>query len=247
MKKGSTVVTVACVAAVASVALLGCSDVRITGELDGRVLRATGTVAAWIDSTSFEDQDDGTAKRVNRPSDTTRLHLEFFEPVFDPTVDFGSLPAGERLALADEISRGDRLSVSILRGEAARAGDEIKSLPKEGLPPEVLPFVDFTRISLADKPSADATYPDEVARPGSDITTVFAVDETTPELVGTLSIEVAAEADEKKALEGEVLVEFGAELLPERIAECNFDRFGQGAIDACTLLPFAGGVAGPLP
>ena len=233
------------VVAVVVVALTAaCGDVRITGTLGDRTLRATGTVAAWLDATSFEDQGDGSSKRVNRATDATELHLEFFEPVFDPSVDFGALPAGERTALIDEVSRGDQLSIRIRRGEALRPGDNIKSLPDVGLPPEVLPFIAGTGIALRERVVDDASYPDEIARPGTDITTRFAVDQTTPALSGTLTIEVDRADDEDGALRGELVIEFTAELLPERVAECNFDRFGQGPVDACTLAPTVSGSLG---
>ena len=194
--------------------LAGCGDVHVTGTLGERVLRCTGTVAVWLDATSFQDQGDGSFERVERVTDATELHLEFFEPVFDPAVDFGALPAGERTALVDDISRGDQLSITVRRGEALRPGDDIASLPEQGLPPEVLPFVTSTLITLRER----------------------AVDETAPSLAGTITIEVEADDDEDAALEGKLAIEFNAELLPERIGECNFDRFGQGDVDACTLV-----------
>ncbi|MDP2344692.1 MAG: hypothetical protein Q8O67_27330 [Deltaproteobacteria bacterium] len=231
MKKAAVVVVVVVAAAVS-----GCGDVRITGLLGERLLRSTGTVAAWLDSTVYEDKGDGSLSRVDRITDATELHLEFFEPVFDPTVDFGALPPGERAALADNIARGDQLSIRIRRGEALRPGDDIESLPEQGLPPQVLPFISLTTIALRERPVDDASYPEEVLRPGSAVSTEFAVGETTPTLSGTLTIDVDADVGEDAALEGKVVVEFSAELLPERIAECNFDRL-QGPIDACTLAP----------
>ncbi len=216
--------------------LAGCGDVHVTGTLGERVLRCTGTVAVWLDATSFQDQGDGSFERVERVTDATELHLEFFEPVFDPAVDFGALPAGERTALVDDISRGDQLSITVRRGEALRPGDDIASLPEQGLPPEVLPFVTSTLITLRERAVDDANYPELIARPGTEVTTSFAVDETAPSLAGTITIEVEADDDEDAALEGKLAIEFNAELLPERIGECNFDRFGQGDVDACTLV-----------
>ncbi len=232
------------VASVVVVVGSGCADARITGTLGDRTVRATGTVAAWLDTTLFVDQGDGSATREDRSTDASTLHIELFEPAFDAAVDFGALSAGERTALVDEISRGDRISVVVRRGEALRAGDDIASLPSQGLPPEVLPFVDGIAIALREPAVDGASYPEEVARPGSEIEAEFAIDQTTPILSGTLSIDVAAADDEGEALEGTLVIEFATELLPERIAECNFDRFGQGAVDACTLAPFSAGQPG---
>ena len=225
------------VVVVVAAVVAGCGDVCMTGAFGPRAMRATGTVAAWLDSTVFEDQGDGSVKRTPRDTDATVLHLEFFEPRFDPTVDFGALPAGERTALLDDISRGDQLSVRVQRGEALRPGDAIASLPDEGLPPEVLPFIGLTAVQMRDRVDGDAGYPDAVARLGSRVTSRLAVEQTTPTLVGTLTVTVKAADGEDAALEGEVVVDFDAELLAERVAECNFDRFGQGPIDVCTLAP----------
>lgn len=232
------------VVVVAGIAGGGCADARITGSLGDRTVRATGTVAAWLDSTVFVDQGDGSATREDRSTDASALHIELFEPVFDPSVDFGELSGSERAALLDDIGRGDHVGVVVRRGEALRAGDEIGTLPKEGLPPEVLPFVDGIVIDLRERPADGSAYPDDVARAGSDVSAEFVVDETAPVLSGTLTLEVDADEDEDQALEGKLVIEFTTELLPERIAECNFDRFGQGAIDACTLAPRVAGSIG---
>ena len=220
----------------------GCGNISITGALGERVLRATGTVAAWVDASTVEPGADGSAQRIDRVTDSTELHLEFFESVFDSRAAVGAVSAAESSALVDDINGGDRLSIRVRRGESVRAGDQIASLPVQGLPPEVLPFVVSTRISLREPIAATAAYPDEIARPGSTVTTTFDVETTTPDLVGTLTIVVDAAEGEDEALTGEFVVEFSAELLPERIAECNFDRFGQGAIDPCTLGPISDAV-----
>ncbi len=218
------------------VGVSGCSDIRITGALGDRTVNATGTVAAWVDSTVFVDQGDGSFTREDRSTDATVLHIELFQPVFDPSVDFGSIAAGERAALDDDIARGDHVAIVVARGEAVRDGDKIVSLPSDGLPPQVLPFVDSVIITLVAPRAEDDGYPTEVARAGSVVDAVFDVDTTAPVLAGKIDVDVSADDDEDSALEGTLSVSFQAELLSERTAECNFRSPGQG-LDPCTLAP----------
>lgn len=221
---------------VAGVVVGGCGDVRITGALGDRTVNATGTVAAWVDSTVYVDQGDGSFSRQDRSTDATVLHIELFQAVFDPSVDFGAIAAGERAALEDDIERGDHVAIVVARGEALRDGDSIASLPSDGLPPQVLPFVDSVTITLVAPREEDDGYPEEVARAGSIVDAVFEVDSTAPVLAGTVDVDVEADDDEDSALEGSLAVSFSTELLPERTAECNFRATGQG-LDPCTLAP----------
>lgn len=221
---------------IVGVVVAGCGDVRITGALGDRTVNATGTIAAWIDSTVYVDQGDGSFSREDRKTDATVLHIELFQPVFDPSVDFGSIAAGERAALEDDIARGDHVAITIARGEALRDGDSIATLPRDGLPPQVLPFVDDVAITLVAPRDAEGGYPEEVARAGSVVEAVFDVDSTAPVLAGTIDVDVSADDDEDSALEGSLSVSFQTELLPERTAECNFASPGQG-LDPCTLAP----------
>ena len=84
----------------------GCGNISITGALGERVLRATGTVAAWVDASTFEPGADGSAQRIDRVTDSTELHLEFFESVFDSRAAVGAVSAAESSALVDDINGG---------------------------------------------------------------------------------------------------------------------------------------------
>jgi hypothetical protein len=222
------------VAAVVAALGAGCGNgIRITGTLGDRPLEAAGTAAAWVDATEFVDGGDGSFALANRPTDATVLHLAFFEAVFDPAADVSQMTVGERAARADAIAAGDRLDVTVQRGEAVRPGDALATLNDGELPPQVLPFIVGIDVALVDNGGVD--YPDAIARAGSTRTATLDVSEVTPVFQGVLDIDVAAADGEAGAAEGNVVVEFAATLLPERLAECNFARDAQGAIDPCTL------------
>jgi hypothetical protein len=217
----------------------GCSPVNVTGAFGDRALRVGGTAAAWVDATEYVvDASGGTPVLTERGTDAVVLHLLFTEAVFDPRLDLRALPAGDRDAIRSDIERGDRLFIDVRRGDVIRPGDPIALVPADGsLPPEVLPFLDKVAIVFGE-PVLDesSAYPDRAPRVGSQLAATFEVSETSPELVGEISLEAKkAEGEGDGFLEGEVTVGFGVELLPERLAECNFAEFDQGIAGACNL------------
>lgn len=231
---------VALVVVVALLALASaCSEVQVTGTFGERALRVSGTVAAWVDETEYVlDTDGGAPVLKDRDTDAVVMHILFTEAVFDPRVDLRALPAGEAEAIRSDIDRGDRLLLDIRRGNVMRPGDPIELVPTDGsLPPEVLPFIEKVVINLGE-PVIDqsTTYPERAPRVGSKLEVVLDVTETSPALVGSVNLQAEKAPGEGDGfLEGEVTVAFGAELLPERLAECNFAQFAQGLVDACDL------------
>jgi hypothetical protein len=218
------------------------ADVRIAGGLDGRALRATGTVAAWVDRSGFVRDPDGALVLVDRTVGDTWLHVRFFETVFDPSVSFDRLPSAERVALEEELARGDQITVAVARGAALRAGDAITADGNEGTP-EVLPYIDSVVVALRDGNRGAASYPESLADAiVDDKSAALDVEAVSPRIAGALRFRVtpagvdgSAGGDEDRG--SEIAVDFSAALLPERVAECNFERGGAGAVDACTLAP----------
>jgi hypothetical protein len=220
--------------------LVACSsgaDVRIDGDVGGRPLRATGTVAAWVDRTAYAFDDVGGVTLQDRAVGETRLHLRFFEAVFDAAISFDRLPTAERDALDDELTRGDSIAIDVERGAALRDGDRIERPGIDGLP-EVLPYIAAIEVALRDAGRGTETYPDSLpAAVVVDDSVSFAVASVEPRIAGEITFRVAAVDD--AADDDDIVVAFSAALLPERVAECNFDRAGAGVVDACSLAPTA--------
>ena len=217
----------------------GCSPVVVTGGFGERPLRVSGTAAAWVDATEYVlDTAGGTPVLSDRDTDAVVLHLFFTEAVFDPRTDLRSLPAGERDAVRADIERGDQLRVGVRRGDVIRPDDVIQLVPTDGsLPPEVLPFIQAVDITLGEPViSQSSAYPERASRLGTKLAVAFEVTETSPELIGEIIIDAKkADGEGDGFLEGRVTVGFGVELLPERLAECNFAEFDQGLAGACDL------------
>jgi hypothetical protein len=212
----------------------------VTGTFGERQLRVGGTIAAWVDLTEYVfEEGTNTPVLVDRNTDDIVLHLLFTEAVFDPRQDLRALTAGERAALEADIARGDRLLVDVQRGNVLRNGDEIELIESNGtLPPEVLPFISRTLITLGE-PVLDrgAKYPDTAPRIASGLDVSLRADETSPNLAGEITIDAEAvdNVDAEGVLEGRVTITFDTELIAERLAECNFQPNGAGVVDACTL------------
>lgn len=218
---------------------LSCSPVVVTGAFGDRALRVSGTAAAWVDATEYVvDSGGGAPVLSDRDTDAVVLHLLFTEAVFDPRVDLRSLPAGERDAVRADIERGDQLRVDVRRGDVIRPGDPIELVPTDGsLPPEVLPFIEKVALALGEPVLDESSgYPERAPRIGTKLTAALNVEETSPELIAEVVLEAArADGEGDGFLEGEVTVGFGAALLPERLAECNFAASDQGLASACDL------------
>ncbi len=225
---------------VAGALFSGCSPVVVSGDFGGRALDIGGTAAAWLDETAYvADAGGDTPVLKDRATDAVVLHLMFSQAVFDPRVDLRTLSAADRQAILDDIARGDELLVDVSRGNVIREGDKNITLVKSdgSLPPEVLPFISDVTIHLRSPVISEADrYPDRVAQVASDRTARLVVEQTSPELSATLEIGAKKSDNENKGfLEGNIKVQFTLELLPERLAECNFARGDAGVVDACDL------------
>jgi hypothetical protein len=210
---------------------LACADaVRARGTVDGRAVRAVGTVAAWVDRTAYAADEAGVPELVERPSSSTTLHLQFFEPVFDPTVSFAELSFAERLALEDAIARGDSIAVRVGRGAALRDGDRVEPPGSDGVP-EVLPYLLETTVALRGEGDGATNYPDRLplAAVSAD-RALLDVRTVQPRLEGTLALTFG---------EDDVVIDFAATLIAERTGECSFARLDAGILDACSLAPVA--------
>lgn len=238
-----------CLAFACACATVGCTRVQVTGELGGEPLQVTGTAVAWLDETAYVQEDDTAAPElVDRSTDDTVLFLRFFEATFDAEADFAALPAGQRQRIADDIAQGDQLLVEIRRGNVLREDDEVKLVNDVGgLPPEILPYLSAVDVRFGAPPLHDSRYPEHAPRLGSDRKALLEVDTLSPDFSGKLTFEVKEADGEADLVTGKVTVFFAVELLPERLAECNFSPGGAGAVDPCTLNARAGALAGAGP
>jgi hypothetical protein len=235
-----------CVAFACASVFAGCTRVQVTGELGGEPLQVTGTAVAWLDETTYVQEDDGSAPElVDRNTDDTVLFLRFFEAAFDAEADFAALPAGQRQRIFEDIAQGDQLLVEIRRGNVLREDDKVKLVDDVGgLPPEILPYLSSVDVRFGAPALRDARYPETAPRLGSDRKALLEVDTLSPEFGGKLTFEVKEAEGESDLVTGKVTVLFAVELLPERLAECNFSPAGAGVVDPCTLNARVGGLAG---
>ena len=231
--------TIVCVALAVGCAGSACTATTVEGTFGKRELHVSGTAFGWLDETEYiADSAGGTPVLSDRPTDAVQLHLIFSEAAFDPRVDMRTLPAGEQERILSDIARGDRLNVDVQRGSVIRPNDDIRLVANDGsLPPEVLPFITNVAVALGDPVlGPTARYPDHVARVGSKRTAKLTVTDTSPDLVGAVKITAKkADGEADGFIEGTVTVHFDIELLPERLAECNFAAADAGIVDPCTL------------
>lgn len=218
----------------------GCGSFVSSGDVGGRPVRLDGTGVAWMDTTTYE-ADQGEVVRTERPSDETTLHLLFSSVVFDPGVDIRSLPVAERLQLMYEMSRGDSLSMAIRRGDRVDEGDTLRYDNTDPEIPESGPYLASASLQLGEEPlSRESEYPDRIEWAGSGLRVTLTLNQTEPRIQGEADIEVFAreqEAELAGVAEGKVELRFDVEVLPERLAECNFDPAGAGGIvDPCDTL-----------
>lgn len=217
----------------------GCASLSSEGEVGGQPVLLDGTGAAWIDATKYE-VDGGEFVLRERASDETALHLMFSSASFDPGVDMRTLPMADRLRISDEISRGDSLNLVVLRGDRVAAGDSLRYDSEDIDPPESGPYLAGVSFRLG-LPTLDreSEYPDEVKRVATGRTARLDIEEVEERLIGVVDVEVTrADIDDGRGAQGSFTVRFDVELLPERLAECNFDRTsGAGVgVDPCATL-----------
>jgi hypothetical protein len=216
----------------------GCSNVTAIGDVDGEAVQADGTGFAWIDATTYA-LDADRLRLTDRPSEDVVLRMVFTEAVFDPTADLRSLSGAERDRVAQDLRDGDRVDARVRRGDQLLPGDTLEfHSGSSALPPEASPFIDDVVVALGRPPVNEVVaYPDEVLPLGRDRRAQLELSQTSPRLVGRLDVQINAD-DDVEDLEdvkaGAFSILFDVELLPERLAECNFDPAGAGAgVDPC--------------
>lgn len=223
-------------------AAIACSGVTSVGEVGDDPVRVDGTGFAWIDATSYVPEGDGF-RLSDRPSDEVILHLAFTEAVFDPDVDLRSLSGAERERIERALLDGDFVQALVRRGDQLLPDDVLTYDSKSsGLPPEASPYLADVKVALG-RPPVDraSTYPDEILPLGGGRTAQLRFDQTSPRLAGRLDVQITRSEDEADAdaevRRGAFSVIFDVELLPERLAECNFDPAGAGSgVDPCGSL-----------
>lgn len=224
---------------------MGCGAILSEGSVGDRPVRLDGTGAAWIDETVYEPDEGGIILR-ERASDETSLHLLFSSVSFDPGADLRGLPMAERLSLIDAMNRGDLLRLSLRRGDRVGAGDTLLYDNEQPEVPESGPYIANVSLQLGDDPlTKDSEYPDTVGRAASGLRATLTLNQVEPRVLGELDLDVFAldgEAQQEGVAEGKVELRFDVEVLPERLAECNFDPNGAGGlVSPCDTLSLEGG------
>lgn len=222
----------------------GCrSSVSSSGTVGDRSVNLGGTAWAWIDSTRYE-ADDGAVELQERQTDETVLTMVMSGAVFDPAVDFEELSLDQRFQIADDIDDSDYLSLTIQRGNRVDVGDNLEYDSEDFDIPDTKPFITGVSFRLGRAAlSRSSTYPDEVdvlasgRRVDLEVTTF---DEES-RFGGTMTLELFKEDgdDRKNVVESTLDITFDVEILPERLAECNFSPGGGGAADPCDDLDLA--------
>lgn len=225
----------------AALLVVGCSNVTAIGEVAGVPVEADGTAFAWIDATAYVFDDDRFVL-TDRPSEEVVLHLVFTEAEFDPSADLRSLSTAERARVEQDLKDGDRVDAFVRRGDQVLAGDTLDfQSGSSTLPPEAQPFLSDVQVALGRPPvGASNAYPDEVLPLGRDRRAQLEFEATSPRLVGRLDVQINADDDVEDLDDvraGAFSLLFDVELLPERLAECNYDPTGAGAgVDPCGTL-----------
>ncbi len=222
---------------------IGCGPVRVTGGFDGQPFSVTGSAVAWVDKSQYRFEGGSqTAKLATRSVDDSVLFVQFYEAVFDPSVDLFSLPPADQTRIRDEMQRGDHLLWQVRRGAAVRDGDRLRAVATDQLPPEVFPYIDVVDVQFGARDvSGNAKYPQFAPRLAGNQKVNITLTQTSPDLVGQVALSAKRTATESDGfVEGKVVVDFTIPLLAERVAECNFDRSRAGVVDACTLAPLSG-------
>lgn len=220
-----------------SLILCACSGVRSNGNVGDRDVVVDGTGIAWLDLTNYEFDGAGVELRELEP-DSIRLFLLFSGAVFDPSEDFQSLPAAERLQIENDFARHDRLTVQIRRGDRLAGGDVLEFSTVDPVFSPTGPFVESSFLEIREA-QVDGEFPDDVPFLGQqqqltyEVTTFELPDEGgSGRVSGHIELDIAR--GEGVGAEGNLEVFFDIPLLQERRAECNFG-LRAGAADPCTL------------
>lgn len=216
----------------------GCSSITSEGAVGDRSVDLAGAGFGWLDETVVV-AEGGRLVLEERDSDETAFHLVFSGAAFDPGVDLAALSPASRQALAEDIERHDYLALVVGRGDRLEDGDEVEWASGQPVP-DTGAYVASLAFRLGHEPlDGESEYPDEVSRLASGRRVGLALERVEDErLQGTLEVALeAADADQGlEVAEGTFTVTFDVERLGERLAECNYDPAGAGAVDPCADL-----------
>jgi hypothetical protein len=219
------------------------SSASVEGKIGDRDVFIGGTVFGWLDETRYE-VDDGALALRDRGTDETVLYVTMTGAQFDPAVDFRTLPIERRAQISDDVSSGyDSLSMTIHRGNRLEEGDTLTYDSEDFDIPDNDAYLSSISLRLGRQALTSAsTYPDEVDVIASERVVDLDVEAKTDErLTGTMTFEIVkANGDNRdNVIEATLQIRFDVELLPERLAECNFSNQGAGVVDPCADLDFA--------
>ncbi|MEW5855479.1 MAG: hypothetical protein AB2A00_42290 [Myxococcota bacterium] len=215
-------------------ALATSSCVRATGSMGGGPfpMNLGDTVLAWWNKYRFEQQDK-TLKRVERKNDPPIygevLHLFLVGFRYNPSDDQRYWNAVQR----DEYEKGWNtqpwLRLTVHRAGDLKAGKKVEydsasaaNIPSEG------PFISGVAFSRG-RPRVHSSeeYPKETTPLASREKVTIELDNDTHSpggfLMGTVKYErEKADNDPDDAVEGELELAFTAQVISERLAECNY-------------------------
>lgn len=226
----------------------GCNmSLSSSGSIGDQGVFLDGTGWAWLDETAYVTED-GALVRTSLEGNAARLQLRFSSAVFDPGVDLRALSAADARNVRDDVARGDLLTLVVRRGDRVAADDTYTWDASEVEVPDTSPWLALVDLQLADPPVTPGDeYPEELVRYGSERRGRVTFRAVSERIVGDAEVTIArAPEDPADAATGTVTVRFDVPLLSERLAECNWDRTGAGAVDPCTLEPFSGGAGGTI-
>jgi hypothetical protein len=228
-----------------AIALSGCarSSASVEGAIGDRDVFIGGTVFGWLDDTRYEIDNDALTLR-DRGTDETVLYVTMTGAQFDPAVDFRTLPVERRAQIGDDLASGyDTLSLTIHRGNRVEEGDTLTFDSEDFDIPNDDAYLSSVSLRLGREPvTTTSTYPDEVDVVASERVVDLDVEaKTDTRLTGTMTLELvkASGDDRDNVVEATLQIRFDAELLPERLAECNFATQGAGVVDPCADLDLA--------
>lgn len=227
-------------------ACFGFGVVTIVGSLGGRTINPQ-TIAAYLDANQYQPSEDGT-KLVLKPRDPDKqtLVVRLDGANFDPTVDARFLPVEETLRIFQERGVNGFLNFRIERAGFLANGNELKKGPGVDDAASDKPKLSFrfpgdpgfgsNDLAFAAAEMSKEEQPAELTPVGSQRTITVKIDEfgkKSGEVTkGKVTLEWKKKTedpgkDPANALEGKIEIEFEADMIGERVGECNNNSSSQ--------------------
>lgn len=210
------------------------------GTMGSREVDIGGTVIAWWDTTYY-DHDDGEYNKQTRESDDEELHLRLYGHRFDPYADQRFWPWDKQAEFAFQVAMHDWLFFTIEQSGGLSGSARMEFTSENGNDFVEGPRIQWPGPSYGFAPrevTRDDAYPDRIQDYGTKQRFVVEIKTVSREVGQVIegSYEAQFERDEndaQNAITGSITGDFEAVVLPERLAECNFDHSGAGSVSPC--------------